>query len=333
MATVSPTRWPGRWSGAAMDEAVAHRAARAAAPHWGTPASAPNLVHIRENAVFGVTLENRLRVALRVHRSGYQAARAVEDELRWMEALADAGFACPWPQRSRDGALALRLEDGTLVSCLQWIAGTRLADAAAQEEAGMTYRQLGALLADFHLTSDAVAPPRLERPAWDVEAFCHPQSPRWGPFWNNPSLEPREREILITARDVARERFGLLEHAPFGLIHGDVLADNVLVSGGNLFLIDFDDGGRGYRAYDLATALIAHAGSSSEARLRDAIVEGYDAAGGSLGNDIDRDLDFFLALRALASCGWVSGRVTASDPRQRAYALRAVTLASRILDA
>lgn len=316
-----------------MDDATARRAARAAAPLWGTPQGAPRLVHIRENAVFDVMLENRLRVALRVHRGGHRAAPAVEDELRWMEALADAGFACPWPQRTRDGALTLRLEDGTLVSCLQWVAGTHLADAPDHGDAGTLYRRLGALLADFHLTSDAVAPPRLARPAWDMAAFCHPQAPRWGAYWENPCLAPHERDLLLTTRDVARERFARLDHAPFGLIHGDVLADNVLLSGGELFLIDFDDGGEGYRAYDLATALIAHAGSSSEARLRDAILAGYDAAGGSLGNDIDRDLDFFLALRALASCGWVCGRVSASDPRKRAYALRAVALAPRILDA
>jgi Ser/Thr protein kinase RdoA (MazF antagonist) len=115
--------------------------------------------------------------------------------------------------------------------------------------------------------------------------------------------------------------------ADIGLIHADVLADNVLDDGAALTLIDFDDCGIGYRGYDLGTALVSHAGSPDHAALAAALVEGYAARRGAPRDRLAAELPLFVALRAMASCGWAASRTPEGDPRRRAYAERALRLA------
>ncbi|PWR02827.1 homoserine kinase [Meridianimarinicoccus roseus] len=311
---------------AALD-AQALRAAQA----WGRPTRAPRLVQRRENAVFDVTLDDGRRIALRLHRAGYHGGTGVTSELRWMESLADAGFACPWPQRTASGALTDEAA-GVTASALQWLtaapvgAGDALPDPRLGPPTEVLHA-IGALLADLHLTSDAVAPQDLARPDWRAPAFCCPNAPIWGRFWDNPALSPADAALLCAARDVARDRLAAIPAAQTGLIHADVLQENVLAGDGVFYLIDFDDGGTGYRVYDLATALIQHADAPALTDLRAALTEGYAAAGGPLPRAAFDDLPMFMALRALASAGWVLGRLPPGDPRVARYADRAVRLA------
>jgi len=315
---------------APMDESAARTAVSDAAAAFGRLAAPPDLVAWRENAVFSARLDDGRRVALRLHRPGYQSPAAIEEELRWTEALADAGFACPWPQRTRDGALLVEGGRGA-VSVVQWIEGRPFAAAGTAPPAPERFHALGALIADLHLTCDAVAPPLVARPVWDAAAFCDPQAPLWGRYWDNPALSAAERDLLCAARREAAVRLAALPGQAWGPIHADILGDNVLEADGLMHLIDFDDGGPGFRQYDLATALVAHAEAPAYADLRAALVAGYAAAGGPLADPGGETLELFVALRAMASCGWIVARAPADDPRQRRYAARAAILARRML--
>ncbi|QIE40925.1 phosphotransferase [Rhodobacteraceae bacterium SC52] len=308
-----------------MTDATLIRKAISAAQAWGTPDRAPRLVQQRENTVFDVTLDDGRRIALRFHRAGYQDASRIASELRWMESLADAGFPCPWPQRTRSGALT---DDciGVTTSAVQWLNGTPICSGKEELDAGLMH-DLGALLADLHLTSDAVAPTDLARPDWRASAFCCGDAPIWGRFWENPTLSTDEVALLRAARDAAKIRLAALPVDHIGLIHADVLQENVLAFDGLLYLIDFDDGGVGYRLYDLATALIQSCDSPNMPELAGSLMRGYADAGGPLPKTAFMDLPMFVMLRALASAGWVIGRVQPDDPRMRGYADRACRLA------
>lgn len=310
--------------------------AAAAALHWGEPEGPPKPVHRRENAVFRVRYADGRDTALRLHRPGYQSADTVEAELRLMESLADAAFACPWPQRTRDGALLAVAPDGRLASVVQWIDGAPIGAGGMPPggnvaEGQALFHALGALVADLHLTADAVAPAELNRQAWDAEALCG-ADPLWGRFWENPALTPAEADLLAIARSRALKELAALPAAAQGLIHADLLQENVLSRQGALYLIDFDDCGYGPRAYDLATALIQHVESPVYRELRRALLEGYAAAGGPLETAGLGGLELFVMLRAMASAGWIMTRATPVDPRQRAYAARAVACARAFLD-
>lgn len=279
----------------------------AAAVPWGGLLAPPLLAAHRENAVWDVRLPAG-RAALRVHRAGYRRAPEIEAELLWTEALAARGLPCPAPIRCGAGALIHEV-GGRIVSCVRWI------DAAPFEPGPRSMRALGDLAARLHGADDALPGGGGSRAPWDLDALTGP-SPLWGRYWEHPALSPDDAARLIRARDAARER--LPEVGDVGPIHGDLLRENVLAGPAGLHLIDFDDAGLGWRAYDLGTALVAHPG---EPALRDALLDGYLARRPLPGAEM---LPMFVALRAMASAGWASTRLPPGDARQGAYAARAL---------
>ena len=71
-------------------DARAERMARLAVEalkSWGITDCTPELVKIRENAVFRVPAPGGGEAALRIHRHAYHSDVALESELQWMRAL------------------------------------------------------------------------------------------------------------------------------------------------------------------------------------------------------------------------------------------------------
>ncbi|MCF6444709.1 phosphotransferase enzyme family protein [Nereida sp. MMG025] len=286
---------------------------------WGHVVTPPRLIVERENCVYDVTLSNG-RAALRLHRVGYQSRAAIEAELLWTEGLAEQGFPCPRPLRSRAGHLVEQYADGRLASMVTWMDGTALADVAPTPD---HFFALGSLLADLHAKTDALNLPQMDRPAWDAAAFTC-DTPHWGCYWENTALSEGDRKLLQNARAFLGQYLAQDKWSDRGLIHADVLGENVLVDGNQLRLIDFDDAGYGYRLYDLGTALIQY---SDRTDLCAALREGY----AKRTPVSEEEVMIFVLMRALASCGWVISRVPKDDPRLAFYANRAVNMARRVL--
>jgi Ser/Thr protein kinase RdoA (MazF antagonist) len=293
--------------------------ALAALHAWGAPSAHPTLVAERENRVYRVRLTDGRTGALRLHRPGYQSPEAIEAELTWTEALADAGFPCPRPFRTLTGALLGEPGAGRVASMVGWVDGTPMAPTP------VNFRRLGHLLAGLHAVTDGLALPPLARPRWDADAFLS-DDPKWGRFWQNESLTGPEQTLLLATRDAARGAMAARGAGDAGLIHADVLAENLLDDGTRLWLIDFDDAGYGDRMYDLGTALVQHWDNPALPALTQALLDGY-ATRRTLAADVATALPLFTLLRALASCGWGIARLPPGDPRHRPYAARAVTLA------
>lgn len=302
-----------------MTEAVEALAA------WGG-GPLPQLIKDRENAVYAVTLRDGRPAALRLHRPGYQSAAAIRSELIWTEGLAKAGLPVPRPIPCRSGDLLCTLSTGRVASIVEWVGGRALGEAwtplpgpiAIQIE---RFRQIGALLARLHTATDAMTlPPGFTRPAWDAEGLLG-AAPLWGRFWENPALTQPERAFLLDLRDDLRRRLDELRPgADFGLIHADLMRENILVDGGTLRLIDFDDSGFGLRLYDLGTLMLQNLDEPAYPELLAAAVEGY----ASLRPVAAAQVPLFVLLRCLASCGWAVPRLPPGSPRLRDYALRAV---------
>ncbi|MEL6519503.1 MAG: phosphotransferase [Pseudomonadota bacterium] len=286
-----------------------------AAEAWGGAITAPILLKHRENAVFRVTLHERT-AALRLHRAGYQTKPAIEAELKWVGALAERGFPCPAPLRSEDASFVVELPGGGLASAVSWIDATPLSDLA--QPADMV--AVGRLAAELHHLSDQLGLGRLDRSSWLATDILGPD-PRWGCFWEHPMLSAEEADILQTVATAAREELAQRPKSEVGLIHADLLQENIMANDAGLWLIDFDDGGLGYRPYDLGTALIQHWQNPAFPEMAAALAEGYGAP------DLARDLPFFTMLRGLVSAGWIISRAPTDDPRQRQYAERAVQMA------
>jgi len=307
------------------DEALA--LAENALVHWGGGTVA-RLIANRENAVFEVALHDATRAALRLHRAGYQTDAAIDSELVWMAHLHRRGFPCPAPVATSDGQLMAEPAFGPRASVVTWIdapaigaMGRRFADST--ERHCRLYHALGQCIAQMHALSDTlIAPADFQRPEWDIEGLTG-ASPLWGPFWNNPALDAAESRLLCDARDAVRATL-LARDWDSGLVHADLLQENILGTADALSIIDFDDGGAGLRLYDLGTAMVQHSETPHRADLAAALCDGY--GGGHT------DLPLFTLLRALASCGWVIPRLAPGDPRQRIYAERALALARAFLN-
>ncbi len=309
--------------------------AREAAAFWAADQGSLRLIGDRENMV----LEARLpagRAALRLHRQGYQTEAAIRSELWWCGALADAGVPVPRPMPARGGGLLAPLASGRLASAVAWRGGASLGKAGvplagSRAEQTALHHRLGALVAGLHAATDALMLPEgFERPRWDIDGLVG-DTPFWGRFWEHPALTADERAALADTRDWLRAT--IRDHAgsggDFGLIHADVLRENVLVEGRNLSLIDFDDSGFGFRLYDLGTAMSQNLSEPNRDAIAEALLDGYESTR-PLGA-MRAALPAFTLMRCCASVGWAAPRLPADDPTHRGYIDRALACARATL--
>jgi Ser/Thr protein kinase RdoA (MazF antagonist) len=294
-----------------------------AAQAWG--GRVVRLLRDRENHVFEMSLPGG-RAALRLHRAGYQSPAAIRSELWWCAELARVGLPVPAALTALDGSFLVALPDGRHASAIAWIDGEALGEAAKPFDRPLPqvldlYQSLGTLLARMHAVTDTLTlPADFTRPRWDRDGLVG-EAPFWGRFWDHPAATPDQRAKLIRARDALRERLD----GPVGLIHADVLRENVLVNGRSVSLIDFDDSGFGYRLHDLGTALVQTIAHREHPQLRDALMAGY-------GTTDTRMVETFTLARTLASVGWTMPRLAANDPIHQSHLHRAVTCADRVLN-
>lgn len=300
-----------------------------AAAFWG--GRVVRLIRNRENAVFEMALPKG-RAALRLHRVGYQDEAAIRSELWWCAALAAAGVAVPAALPSLAGPLLRHLSDGRLASAIDWVEGEALGEAGKPYDLPKSqlldrHHALGRLVAGLHRATDQLTLPQyFTRPHWDIEGLVG-DSPHWGRFWDHPTATPQQAEVLRRARAFLRER--LTDHAidgDFGLIHADVLRENVLVTEGALTLIDFDDSGYGFRLYDLGTVLSQNLYEPAYPGIRDALIAGYAETRSATVEMVE----MFTLARTCASVGWTMPRLPADDPVCARHIARAVMWAETL---
>lgn len=308
-----------------------------AAGCWGK-ATQIRPIKQRENAVYELTLPEIGRAALRIHRSGYQSEAAIWSELWWLDALAEKGLPVPRPLMTSDGSMIAKLPDGRSVSLLTWVEGRELGQDGTQlsgsfEEQTRHYARLGQLLAEIHATTDHLKlPPDFQRPSWGIDGLLG-NAPLWGRFWEHPNATPGQLSLFKEARSLATKRLAdyTAKGADQGLIHADVLRENVLVSGKNVTLIDFDDCGFGFRLYDLGTAIIQNLAEPNLSHIAQSLCEGYSAIR-LLSEDDVALLPWFVLLRSLASVGWTISRLPPGDTRHQPYITRAVQITETVLN-
>lgn len=269
---------------------------------WGL-ADQPCTHHaMRENVVYRVG--EPATHALRAHRLGLRTPAQIKAELDWMATLAAEKLPVPEPVATTNGNWTYTNAEGQIFSLVTWLPGVQLGhkqDPLALPNPTQTFESLGALLAKLHKLE---SPQGADRPLWDAPGLLGPD-PLWGRFWEHPDLREEERQEVLEFRDAA-----LLDLAawdlPTRLIHADALQENVLVSGPNVALIDFDDCAYGYPAFDLVTPLVQRLPNANFAYLRDALLDGY--------GPIDRDvLALMLPIRCLTYMGWIQDKMDTAE--------------------
>jgi Ser/Thr protein kinase RdoA (MazF antagonist) len=283
---------------------------RSALPTWGIDASAGlSLLTISENATFLVDdpVGGR-KMILRVHRPGYHSTAEIASELKWIEALRAASvIATPKPIHAVDGRLLTEFFDGETMR--QVVAFEFMSGRAPDEDGDLVrwYGHLGDISARLHAHSRAWSlPANFARKRWTYDTIIGPNA-YWGDWRQALGLEAAGRALLETL-DVRLQRetaaFGTGSDR-FGLIHADMRAANLLVDGDRLGVIDSDDCGFSWFAYDFAASISFIEHQPIVPDLMAAWLEGY-ARLVPLPAEQAAALPMLVMLRRLQLTAWVA---------------------------
>jgi Ser/Thr protein kinase RdoA (MazF antagonist) len=289
--------------------------AQQALPHWDLEGAELKLIAVSENAVFKVNDRAGKPHGLRIHRPGYHTLAELNSELQWTAALNQAGIGVPAALLTTDGqgyaSVAVPGADEIRhVGMVEWVDGvllrTLLDQKNDQPRQIRWFEQLGRIAARIHNQAvDWPVPADFTRHSLDADGFLGEQ-PFWGRFWEIPQLKSTERKLVMDVREIIYQ--ALREYGKGGgtysLIHADLHADNVLVDGERLQVIDFDDAGYGWHQYELAVALFSFQGQDDYDAIRDELIEGYRSERWIDDRSLEM-IPMFLLIRGLALLGWI----------------------------
>lgn len=274
---------------------------------WGLEDVEWSLVAARENHVYRIE-KGQIICALRLHRKGLRTDQELRSELQWMAAVRAKGVGVPAPVPTTDGNY-LQLLNGVQIDMLNWLPGHPLGATGSgidHEDRLGIFHTIGREMARLHEISDDWALPQdFSRWSWDRTGLLG-DTPLWDRFWENPTLNSKDRALLLEFRNIAdRDLRHIESKLDYGLIHADLVRENVMVDGDRVWLIDFDDAGFGFRLFDIATTLLKNLHEPDYDLLHDALLTGYRSE-----RQISTDyLELFMALRAATYVGWISSRL------------------------
>lgn len=277
---------------------------------WRLADATLTLLHHRENAVFRVDAPSGERFVLRVHRPGYQSLASVRSELLWTDALREDGIDSPAAVAPSDGERVQEVAHPAVAGArlcvlFRWVDGAPLTGG----DTLAAFELLGTLNAKLHRHVERWTPPHgFVRQRWDLDGMLGDNA-LWGRFGDLAGLAQSERALLGRTADVVKQELTAYGTGAdrFGLIHADLMPDNVLVDAGVPRLIDFDDCGFGWFLYDLATLLMLHDGLPHHDAAREAWLRGYRDVRPLADAHLDR-LPALSIARRLVVLGWLHTR-------------------------
>lgn len=322
---------------ASASNEILDRLAERATRRFGLPSGVtPKLINISENATYRLDAPaTGDRWALRIHREGYHSRTAIASELAWLAALREDGAAnVPSPIRGLDGeyiqSLAVdELPNPRNVVLFGWEAGS---EPAANDVAG--FEQLGETTARMHKHVRAWSRPSwFERHAWNFETTLG-ATPHWGRWRDGMGMTPEIERVLAETVALIEKRLARIGTGPdvFNLIHGDMRLANLLMDGGTVKVIDFDDCGFSWFLYDCATTVSFFEDAPEVPELIKAWVRGYRRIA-PLSAEEEAEIETFIMLRRILLVAWIGSHAETDLARSMgvAYTQGTVPLCERYL--
>ncbi|MGV8937358.1 MAG: phosphotransferase enzyme family protein [Allorhizobium sp.] len=310
---------------------------RVLSPVWGISNDADiSLLTISENATFRVAdRKSRRDLIVRVHRPGYHSEAEILSELAWIEALRhDRIVATPQPIPAHDGSLLQHFHDGETLRhavAFEYMPGR---EPDAESDLVKWYGTLGEINARLHGHSRGWdRPPQFARKTWDFDRIVG-SSAHWGDWRNALGLTPDGKTILERAHARLEAQTAAYGYGAdrFGLVHCDMRAANLLVEGDRLGVIDFDDCGLSWFAYDFAAAISFMEHEPVVPDLMAAWLEGYRRTS-SFDREHEQALPMFVMLRRLQLTAWIASHAETPTAQSMGtgYTDGTVALAERYL--
>ncbi|HEV2372312.1 MAG TPA: phosphotransferase [Streptosporangiaceae bacterium] len=233
-------------------------AQQALASYGCHPGTQARLLNVSENATYLVDDPEAGLSVLRVHRLGYHSEAEIASELAWMEALRrDAGVRTPRVLASTGGRQIVTVTDAVTGQARQCVRFEYLPGTEPEADSLDHFTELGEISARMHRHVQQWSRPRwFTRFHWDYDAAFGREA-RWGRWQDGVGVGSAEREVLGRLDATLRARLASFGTDPgrYGLVHADTRLANLLVHGGAVSVIDFDDAGFGWYLYDVATSV------------------------------------------------------------------------------
>jgi Ser/Thr protein kinase RdoA (MazF antagonist) len=289
--------------------------------HWFNDPCEVVPIKYRENAVFAVLHRDGSRHAMRVHRPNYHTNEELRSELCWMRFLSQAGIDIPVVVAPIRGELPFlvarhdKVPEPRQVDVLTWLEGGALGSIEDQMESDYTRatdlsHEIGRLVGRIHSSSKQwERPPYFTRHSWDEEGLLG-ERPIWGRFWELPELSAVQKDLLLRCREAALAELARLGKSNdiYGLIHADLVPDNMLIDGKRLKVIDFDDCGFGWYVFELVTCLYFYLDYPHYEQMKERLLAGYSEATGFEAGEAIKTLPLFLMLRSMTYLAWIMTR-------------------------
>jgi Ser/Thr protein kinase RdoA (MazF antagonist) len=302
-----------------------------------TAAGTARLINHSENHTFRIDAPFGESYCLRVHRPGYQSRASVESELAWLMALRrDTRLPVPRPIRGRNGEILQAFDqpghEPRLAVLFAYAPGQ---EPSPTSNLGELFVTLGGFAAQMH--QHVVEWRRADsfvRQVWSAERILDADG-LWGDWRAAREITPAIRTTLDRLDGLLRRQLAEYGTAPdrFGLIHADMRLGNLLVDGDNVTLIDFDDCGFCWFAYDFAAAISFHETHLAIPALKAAWLEGYTAVRPLSAADVAA-MDTMVMLRRMALLAWISSHSETSLAQTHApgFAAGTARLAERYME-
>lgn len=302
-------------------------------PQWGLgPDTALRLLTISENATYLAEAPDGEKYIFRVHRPDYHSAAEIEAELAWIAALGEEGVVTtPVPLPTLDGRHLVSFADGRFVVAFSFVAGR---EPDAESDLARWYGHLGEITARLHFHARGWARPEgFVRKVWNFETIIGRRA-YWGDWRLAPGLDAAGSETLERTAELLERQIAEYgqDAEKFGLVHCDMRAANLLVEGKRLAVIDFDDCGFSWYAYDFAAAISFMEHESFVPGLQKAWVAGYRRVAHFSAED-EAALPMFVMLRRMQLTAWVGshGETPTAQSMGEAYTRGSVALGAAYL--
>ncbi len=305
---------------------------------WGIADTAEvKLLNHSENTTYLIRQGDQ-RFILRVHRLGYHTPRAITAELDWVQSIgSDTPIRTAAPIVGVDNMLIQPFptaQQGERHSVLfEFLEGE---EPSEEHDLVASFEQLGIITALLHEHSKRWLAQREapERPVWDLEGTLGSR-PIWGEWRKGIGVDADTAAQLGRGVDKIRDRleaFGTGSDR-FGLIHADLRLANLLIHGGAVSVIDFDDCGLGWFMYDLGSALSFIEHRDYVPSLIDAWVKGYNQVRQLTEEEVAM-IPTFIMLRRILLVAWLGSHSETEIAREigARFTPQTVELVNRYLD-
>jgi Ser/Thr protein kinase RdoA (MazF antagonist) len=244
------------------------------------------------NLLFRVTAASGERFMLRLATPGWRAFEDLRSEAMWLSALIrDTLLSVPKIIPARSGEYVLPLSSPVVpgvwnASLMSWVPGRLLGRYLTE----LNLEKMGALFAGLHHHGASWVPPtgfttrrfehwlsRGEENRITSSGLSLSGEPQAGSIIAQPA---NSRELLDRMHLHVEQAYAAIDRSDLRVIHCDLWHNNIKLHQGVLHPLDFEDTVWGFRAHDIAMAMLDLMEDSDEARythLLAAFRRGYEA--------------------------------------------------------